>query len=210
MTDEVGHRSAAQRIEERLKASVHDAVDDAILHHHVRHAFSISNRAFRNVAVGRELDLDAMEVDAMQLAQVSDFHEPPGAEDGDLVAHVLHLGKDVRRKEDRRPALSLLAEEGVELLLVQRIEPAGRLVEDQQVRRVHEREDDAELLLVATGVLAKTPAQIEVEPLAQVADAIAFDSAAHARLVGDYLLAAHAAELRDVAGQIADSAFDLD
>ena len=40
--------------------------------------------------------------------------------------------------------------------------------------------------------------------------ALRIDAAPHAAEVGDHFLAAHAAELRDVAGQVADEALDLD
>ena len=58
-----------------------------------------------------------------------------------------------------------LAHEREERLLDERVEARGRLVEDQQVRSVLERHDQADLLLVALRVLLEAPARIEVQPL---------------------------------------------
>ena len=151
-----------------------------------------------------------VETEAVELRQVGDPHEPPRADDPHLVADVLDLGEDVRREEYRGAAVALFAQQAVELLLVQRVEPARGLVEDEQVRRVHEGEDDAELLLVAARVLAKAPAQVQVEPVAKTAHTPCIHTAPHAAEVRHDLLARHAAELWDVARQVADALLDLD
>ena len=106
--------------------------------------------------------------------------------------------------------LSRSSQQAVELLPVERVESAGGLVEDEQVWRVHERKHDAELLLVAARVLAKAPAQVQVEPVAEAAHALRIHTAPHAAEVGDDLRARHAAELWDVAGQVTDPLLDLD
>jgi hypothetical protein len=45
--------------------------------------------------------------------------------------------------------LGVLAKEGVELALDERVEPAGRLVQDEEPGIGHEREHDGQLLAVA-------------------------------------------------------------
>ena len=67
-----------------------------------------------------------------------------------------------------RPS-SRLADELEEGLLDERVEARGRLVEDQQVRPVLERDDQADLLLVALRVLLEPAARVEVEPLDELA-----------------------------------------
>ena len=70
--------------------------------------------------------------------------------------------------EDRktvRPSVARLAHDLEEGLLDERIEARGRLVEDQQVRPVLERDDQPDLLLVALRVLLEPAARVEVEPL---------------------------------------------
>src|SRR5437868_11691830 len=127
-----------------------------------------------------------------------------GTQDADAIAHVLHLGQDMRGTEDRGAALLSLTQQVVALLLVQRVEAARRLIEDQQVGLVHESEQDPELLLVAARVLAKSAVQVEVEPLRDGADLALVDAASHTAQVSDDLASAEAAELRHVTRQVAD------
>src|SRR5467141_4574393 len=115
----------------------------------------------RNRFVRREFDLDPMEADAPQLLELRHLDQPARAQDADSVAYMLDLGQDVRGEKDRGAGVAGLAQQRVELLLVQRIKAAGRLIEDQQVWFVHEREHDRELLLVAARVLAKRATQVE-------------------------------------------------
>jgi len=55
-----------------------------------------------------------------------------------------------------------------EFLLVQGIEAAGRLVEDQQAGAVHEGLDQHDLALVSGRVLAELAAGVELEALDQL------------------------------------------
>jgi hypothetical protein len=52
--------------------------------------------------------------------------------------------------------------------LKQRVEAAGRLVEDEQIGAVHERLDHAELLAVALGELADRAVEDRSEPCAEL------------------------------------------
>ena len=65
------------------------------------------------------------------------------------------------------PFFSRLFDHAVELLLIQRIESARRLIEDEDTGPVHESLDEDHLPLVARRVLAKLAAGVEVEPLDQ-------------------------------------------
>src|SRR6266566_4306584 len=121
---------------------------------------------------------------------------------------MLDLRQDVGGEKDRRSRIASLGDELVELLLVQRVKPAGGLVEDQQLGSVHEGEEDAELFLVATGVLAEAAAEVEVEALGDFAYDAGIDVAAEAAEVSDHLPASQAAELGHVAGHVADLALD--
>src|SRR5579859_1870555 len=158
--------------------------------------------------VAEELILEAGP-GARAVLHFRDRHEATRADDAHPVAYELDLRQDVRGKEYRRATVSRFVQQAVELLLVERVEPAGGLVEDQQVRLVHESEKDAELLLVAAGVFAESAAQIEVETLGDVADRFLVEPAAHAAEEGDDLASPQAAELGDVAGEIADPPLDL-
>jgi hypothetical protein len=69
----------------------------------------------------------------------------------------------------------------VKRLLHERVEAGRRLVEDQQLRVVHERLNQPHLLLVAVRVLAVLAMQIQVEPCRQIADTFGVDTAAQMR-----------------------------
>ena len=109
------------------------------------------------------------------------------ADDPDAIAYVLDLGQHVRRKEHRRPRIPSFADELVEDLLMQRIEPAGRLVEDQHRRTVHERDHQKELLFVPVRVLAIPAAKVEVESLGEAGDHCLGHGAPQSRDIGDDL-----------------------
>ena len=83
----------------------------------------------------------------------------------------LDLGQRVGREEHGAALGADLAQQRVEAPLHERIEAGDRLVEDQQLRLVHERLDQAELLPVAGRELVHGPIEIGVEALHQrVAD----------------------------------------
>ncbi len=73
-----------------------------------------------------ELDLDPAALGrlAEQLVDPLDRDQPAVADDPDPVADPLHLVELVRGEEDRAAALAFLADQGEELLLHQRVEPA--------------------------------------------------------------------------------------
>ena len=91
-----------------------------------------------------------------QVAQALDrvgLHDAAIADDRHPVCALLDLGQDVAGEEDRRASLHSLAQGHEERLLDERVEPAGGLIEDEQLGPVLERDDHADLLLVALGVL---------------------------------------------------------
>ena len=67
---------------------------------------------------------------------------------------------------------------GRALLLHQRVEAAGRLVQDQQLRVVHERRDSPTFCLLPLERSPIAAAEIEAEPLAKLVDPVRRDSAA--------------------------------
>ena len=102
-----------------------------------------------------------------QALDAVDLDEPAVADDRDAVAGPLDLGQDVARQEDRPTLGPRLADERVERLLDERIEARRRLVEEQQLRPVLERDHEADLLLVALRVLLEPAGRIDVETLDQ-------------------------------------------
>ena len=107
----------------------------------------------------------------------------------DAVAGPLDLGQDVAREEDRPALGARLADQLVERLLDERIEPGRRLVEDEQLGPVLEGDDEPDLLLVALRVLLELARRVEVEALDQ------------RRLVGRVDAAAQVGEVLDASGR---------
>ena len=95
--------------------------------------------------------------------------EPPVLDDAHPVRHPLDLVELVRREEHGAPAAGGLAQELLELVLHEGIEPRGGLVEDEQLGLVHEGEDDPHLLTVPLGELLHPPVEGQREALGQLA-----------------------------------------
>ena len=117
-----------------------------------------------------EGQLDVVEGELADRLDAVDLDEPALADDRDPVAGAVDLVDDVRRQEDRPTVVARLADEREERLLDERVEARGRLVEDEQVRPVLERDDQPDLLLVALRVLLEPPARVEVEALDELGD----------------------------------------
>ena len=114
--------------------------------------------------------------------------------------------QDVARQEDR-PALGLgLADDLVERLLDERVEARRRLVEDEQVGPVLERDDQADLLLVALRVLLELAASGRCRGArSSSAAGRPVDAAAQVGEVLDRLAAGQLVVQRELARQVADA-----
>ena len=81
---------------------------------------------------------------ARQLLETLDRHHPAVADDADAVGDALHVVEDVGRQQDRSAASGHLQHHGVELVLHERVEPAGRLVQDEELGIAHQRLDQGQ------------------------------------------------------------------
>ena len=122
-----------------------------------------------------EVQLDTAGRVRLQLADVGDRRQVPLADYPDPVANALHLRHHVGAEEDRGAPRALLRDERVERLLHQGVQALGRLIQDQQVRTVHEGLDQTHLLLVAMRELADLPRQIKAQALGELVYPRAFD-----------------------------------
>ena len=100
-----------------------------------------------------------------QLGEGSGRHGPAPADDGHPVGKGLDLAEDVARQQDRAALLAPLADDLLEGLFHERVEPGGGLVEHEQVDVGGEGGDEGDLLPVALGVVADPLGRVEVEPL---------------------------------------------
>src|ERR1022692_372517 len=111
----------------------------------------------------REGHLDRLRAQVAQLGERPFVHEPAAAEDADTVAQRLDLAEDVRREEDRLPALLRLEHGLTKGDLHQRVESGGRLVEQEQVGARRERGHELHLLAGPLRQRADALGRVELE-----------------------------------------------
>jgi len=80
---------------------------------------------------------------------------------------VLGLVHHMARDQQRHSGLCELPEAGPEVGAQHRVEAGGRLVEDQQLGLVEERQDQADLLPVAARELAERPVEVSAKALGE-------------------------------------------
>src|SRR6478735_9038227 len=207
-TDEVGELVRRRSPDDRGDRPAHAEVHRLVGHRDIADTWQRGERGRRHLADEDDLDL--------VVSEITEILHPPGpdesavADDADPVARLLDLGQDVTRQEDR-PALCLrLADEVVERLLDEWVESRCRLVEDEQLGLMLERDDEPDLLLVALGVLAELATGIDVEALHQLGLIGGVDVAAQIREILDGLPAGKLVVQDDLARQIAESRMDRD
>ena len=88
----------------------------------------------------------------------------------------------------------------------ERVEPAGRLVEHEQLGLVHERLDETELLLVALRQASRPLGEVEAEPVGELPGRAAPHRSRDLGIVGEQLTPAHPALEVQLAGEVADAA----
>ena len=119
-----------------------------------------------------------MESALLQGLHVLDSNELATTDYPHAITYALDFGHDVGREEDGPPFSLDLLYDGVELLLHQWIEAAGRLVHDYQLRPVHERLHQSNLLPVAARERPDLLVQLAGQPFGQTLDMIPVDAAA--------------------------------
>src|SRR6266851_4300161 len=209
---------AGQRDDRKLRRGLDHSVRSAL--HGEAHggpaveALDLSDAVELGERVGgyrlREGDRDLVALDVFQFVHAADADDSVVANDRDARAGLLDLAQDVRREEHRAALFASLADHAVELLLVERVEAAGRFFEDQQSRLVHEGLDEHDLALVAGRVLAKFPGGVKVHPLDETLQVWAVDAAPQVGEVLEDLTSGQVAVEGRLAGHIADEALDLE
>ena len=107
--------------------------------------------------------------------------------------------------EDRLPVALRAAHELHEALLHDRVESHRRLVQDQQLRLVHERLHDPDLLAIPLRQAADARPEVQLEPRRELVDAASGDTAAQVAEVAKQLPSRLPAVNDEVAGQVADA-----
>src|SRR4051794_19538243 len=158
----------------------------------------------------RERQLDVMERELADRLDPVDLDEAALPDDRHAVARPVHLVDDVRRQEDRPAVVARLADEPEERLLDKGVKAGRRLIQDEQVGPVLERDDQPDLLLVALGVLLEAAAGVEVERVDELPDVGLVHAAAQVAEVRDGLRAGQPVVQIELARQVADAPMDRD
>ncbi len=144
----------------------------------------------------------------LEPAHLVHLDEAPIADDANAAAGLLNLGQDVRGEEDRVSLALYFPQHAVKLLLVEGIEATARLIQDKQAWTMHEGLDQAQLLAVATRILAEALARIEVQSLAELLHVGAVNAAAQVAEVGQDLGPCQPGIKGELRGQVAHEPLD--
>ena len=145
-----------------------------------------------------------------QRGQAVGHQQAARPDDGNPVGDPFHLGQDVRGQHHRRPGRHAFPQDRVELLLNQRVQAAGRLIQQQQFRVAEQRQQYSGLLPVAFGQLTHRAVQIHVQPLGQVHGSQVRVQAPQPRQVGGDRPGAHPWPQTYVTGQVPGPGVDRD
>src|SRR5690606_7935553 len=110
-----------------------------------------------------EAQRNMAEVSVHQFVYALDRLKLPAAKNRHAVTNRLHFAQNVRREKNRASFRANLLHQLVERLLHQWVKPAGRLVKDQQIGLVHQRDDQAELTLIAGRIAAYLLRQVKLQ-----------------------------------------------
>ena len=161
--------------------------------------------------LGRRASSAAIEVRVRcrRSARVPVSTHRPAADDADPVAEPLHLGQDVAAQQHGVPVVAEPVDALLEDRLHQRVEPGGRLVEDEQLDVGGERGDERDLLPVALGVGAALLGRVQLEPLDQLGAPLLVEPAAQPAEQVDGLAAGEVGPQVHVAGHVGQPAVQL-
>ena len=140
-----------------------------------------------------------------QLDQGAGLDRAAGSDDAHAIAESFHLRQDVARQQNGAPGLLGLADGVLEDRLHQRVEPRGRLVEDQQLDIGRQRRHERHLLSVALRVRPALLARVELEPLDQGGPPALDEPATQPTEQVDDLSTRQVGPQRDVTGDVGES-----
>src|SRR3984893_14349948 len=200
---------ARRRLDHRIRGSLHGEGEGTpfIQRGHLNHAVQRLERFGWNRVGERDRHLVAL--DGLYFGDVPDAHQAPIADDADRRAGFFDFAEDVRRQKDGAPFIARLEDQAIEFLLVEWIEAARRLVENQQTRAMHEGLDQNDLALVSGRVLAELAAGVELEAIDKLLEVRVIDTPAQVPKVLEDLPARQIGVERGLTGHVADEALDL-
>ena len=150
------------RLDQRIDFSGDSAGKYILVYLHITHALNVIK--FPGRYGHGEVNFKAANSPFLEDIDVLHGNKASLADDANAVADSLHLGHDVRGKEDRTSLRPGLADEPVEFLLHEGVEADGGLIENEQLGFIHESLDKAYLLPVAVGEGLDTLRKVIVKP----------------------------------------------
>src|SRR5260370_7675458 len=158
------YRKARRRLDHSLRRPLHRETHTmpVVQCLYLDHAVQSFERLCGN-RVG-ERDRHLVTLDGLHFGYVPDAHQAPVADDADPGAGLLDFAQHVRRQKDGASFIARLEDQAIEFLLVQWIEAAGWLVENQQAWAVHEGLDQDDLALVSGRALAELAPGVSPAP----------------------------------------------
>src|SRR5207248_4660112 len=197
------------RLDDRIRGSLHRQVHPMPVMQRLNldHSVERLERLDRNRR--GECDRHLVTLDSLHLRDVPNADETPIADDPDGRARFFDFAQDVRREKDGAPLIARLEHHAIEFLLVQWIEAAGRLVEDQQARAMHEGLDQHHLALVSGRVLAELATGIELEAVDELLEIGVIDTSTQMGEVLEDLPARQIGIESRLTGHVADEALGL-
>lgn len=127
-----------------------------------------------------ETERDARACLLAQVGHSGHRDESPAAEDGNPARELLNFRQHRAGQQDGGPSVDELPDQGLELLLQQRVETGSGLVEDQELRPVNDRLHDAHLAAVAGAQLTDGSCRDQIEAAQEIFPPGGFHSAAQA------------------------------
>ena len=138
-----------------------------------------------------------------------DGKQPALLDIGDIIRAFFQIGGDVRGKQDGNALLCQLQKDLQQLLAGDGVQPAGRLVQDQQPGMVGKGQRQMELDFHSLGKLQQPLALLQLEPLQVPAVSRVIPLAVKGGRHGGDLPDTPALVVADAAGRVADLLFDL-
>src|SRR6266566_6953747 len=156
-----------------------------------------------------EHDRDFVALDVLQLGHTTDAHQLPFANDSHAGAGLFNLAQNVRGQKDGAPLIAHFFDHAVELLLVERVQAIGRLIQNKHTRAVHKGLNQHHLALIATRIVAKLAAGVQVQSLDKLLKIGLIDASAQMSEVFQNLPAGKIGIQRWFSGQIANQPLNL-
>src|SRR6266571_1105342 len=156
-----------------------------------------------------ERDRNFVVFNVLELGHDTHAHQLPFTNDPHTGAGLFDLAQDVRGQKDRASLISHFLDHPVELLLVERIQAIGRLIQNQYARAMHKGLNQHYLAFIATGIVAKLAAGIQVQSLDKLLEIGLIDASAQMSKVFQNLSAGQIGVQRWFSGEIANQPLNL-